>query len=113
MYKTLTGWATMDKDIAAVLGTLKHKIVENALITDKCEIRLTRVIPPFSIIAVDSSKLSGSVSVEFQAYKLNPDQRLHILLSPEENNLLCDYYQNQFEEAWKDAEPVTDWNLYL
>ncbi len=69
----------------------------------KCEIRLLGVFLPFSMLIVDPSKETGSMTVEYRAYKLSYDERPHISLKASNNPYWFDYYKQQFELAWSQA----------
>ncbi len=74
----------------------------------KCEVKLLNVFLPFSIFAIDLSKKTGSIIVEFHPYKRSIDDRLHVRLNTSENPHWFDYYKKHFNQAWADA---SDWNV--
>lgn len=71
--------------------------------TGKCEVRLTSTSIPFSMFAVDLKKGSGSMNVEYYAYKVSIDDRPHVLLTASNCPYWFNYYRQQFEQIWSDA----------
>lgn len=93
------GMHTAQKDIQTSLECLE------GLVKEKCEVRLLKVFLPLSMVAVDLEKESGSILVEFHAYKKTVGERPHVLLTPQESSYWFNFYKQQFEQAWSDASP--------
>jgi hypothetical protein len=69
----------------------------------RCNIRLSNVFLPFSLFAVDLSKESGSMVIEFLTYRMPFSERPHIFLTQAESPYWFDFYKQRFEQAWSDA----------
>lgn len=72
----------------------------------KFEIRLSEVFFPFSIIGVDFGNEKGKMNVEFHCYKVSLDSRPHIFLEKEKDLYWFNFYHNQFELAWANANRI-------
>ena len=70
-----------------------------------CEVRLANAIIPFSMLAADLGKTSGSMNVEYPSYKVTIDNRPHVSLNPADCPYWFTYYKEQFEAMWLDATP--------
>lgn len=70
----------------------------------KCEIHMSKVFLPYSIFGKDFGKESGSMIVEYQSYKVEADDRPHILLTAADNQYWFRYYENQFNSVWNESE---------
>ena len=71
-----------------------------------CKLKVLDVFLPFSMFAVDPNLDSGTMNVEHHVYKGPIDGRPHIHLKREIDLQLFNYYIDQFNKAWEDAE---DW----
>ncbi|MCB0208408.1 MAG: hypothetical protein KDJ52_03740 [Anaerolineae bacterium] len=69
----------------------------------RCEVRLAEVFMPFSLFAIDLSKRSGSMIVEYAGYKLPIDERPHVHLTVTDSPYWFEYYRQQFEKVWSEA----------
>lgn len=69
----------------------------------KIEIRLLEIFLPFSMVAVDLQKESGSMVVEYHAFKTTISERPHVYLTPLDDPKWFNFYKQQFEEAWTNA----------
>ncbi|CAN0569296.1 unnamed protein product, partial [Laminaria digitata] len=90
-------------EIEVTLEVLE-KMAEKAGASGSCEVRFLPVFLPFSMFAVDLSKRTGSMIVEYHPYRLAGDQRPHLHLKTIENPHWFEYYRQQFEKAWNDGE---------
>ena len=54
-------------------------------------------------LAVDLEKESGSMVVEYHAFKTTISERPHVYLTPLDDPKWFDFYKEQFEEAWTNA----------
>ena len=70
----------------------------------ECEIRLSEVFVPFSMVATDIHHESGSMVVEYHTYRTTLSERPHILLAPSENPYWFNFYREQFEQLWSDSK---------
>lgn len=89
-------------DIKTTLGMLARLTSLNGSAKGKCEVRLLDVFLSESIVAVDLSKNTGSMVVEFHAYKKAPSERPHVYLHPRSKHWY-DFYHFQFLQAWSDG----------
>lgn len=69
-----------------------------------CEIRLSKIFLPFSMVGIDLDKKTGKMNIEYHCYKLYLDERPHIIIEKESNPHWFDNYKRQFEIAWLDGE---------
>ena len=65
--------------ILSALEMLKGLVAMQA--TGKYEVRLMNTSIPFTMFAVDLSKKSGSMNIEYYAYKVAINDRPHVLLT--------------------------------
>ena len=98
----LLGKTPVDSDIRSALEYFKgFSQVEGA--RGKCEVRLLNVFLPFSMLAVDPQEDSGSMVIEYHAYKMPFNERPHVFLTQRGDPWWFAYYKQQFEKAWSDA----------
>lgn len=108
-WNLLTKVTTTESDIKTALEFLKGLMrMERA--KGKCEVRLSKVYPPFALLISDISKNTGLMNVEFYTYKTTFSDRPHIQLSQVHNQKWFNFYKAQFEQFWSDAEK---WNPQL
>jgi len=106
--QSLQTWELQNKKPTAagdIKGTLMgfEDLVKMKATEGGCEVRLSKVFLPYSVVAVDMNKKSGSMIVEFHAYKRLVDERPHVFLTPTQNSKWFNFYREQFEEAWSQA----------
>ncbi len=87
--------------IHSSLELLKELVKSNS--RGSCEVRLTKILLPFSIFSVDTDTDEGSMIVEFRGYKVSIDDRPHIHLTANDSSYWYNYYWQQFERAWTEA----------
>lgn len=102
----LTGHRDSDHIIGTTLQALRE-LVELPEARGSCEVRLSQVYLPFSIFAANLTKETGSMNVEYHAYRRSIDERPHVHLTARDNPYWFEYYKQQFEDAWSDATPWT------
>ena len=71
----------------------------------KCEVRLSSVFLPYSMVAVDLSKERGTMVVEYYTYRMSMGERPHVVLTPRGSDEWFERYRLQFEQVWADATP--------
>lgn len=91
-----------EPDIKRTLEYLK-KLVQIEQTKGKCEIRLTQVLLPFSMVAIDLQKNTGSMVVEYHIFKTAFSERPHVFLTRQNSSKWFDFYRQQFEQAWSEA----------
>ena len=96
----------MKQRILSALGTLEGLVGMQT--KGVCEVRLASTSIPFSMFAVDLSKASGLMNVEYHAYKVAIDNRPHVFLTASGCPYWFTYYTQQFEAIWSDS---TTWRL--
>lgn len=96
-----SGTATAESSIRAALGVLESLLYEPS--PGSCEIRLSEVFLPFSMVAVNPNTHHGSMVVEFYAYRKKVDERPHLHLTAGESPHWFGYYRTQFESIWSDS----------
>jgi hypothetical protein len=90
-------------DIERTLESLKLMKQAEKDSRGRCEVRLGKVFPPFSMIAVDPAKDTGWMIVEIHTYKRTLGERPHIRLSHMSDNKWFDFYVGQYEQLWEDS----------
>jgi len=95
------GTATAENSIAAALTVLDGLLREEC--TGCCEIRLSEIFLPFTMVAVDPHTEHGSMVVEFYAYRKKVGERPHVLLTANDDRHWFRFYQDQFDAAWADS----------
>lgn len=106
---SLETWKLLSKSsytkdhIEATLSVLKE-LMQKAKVKGKCEVRLSDVLYPFSIFAVNLRAETGSMIVEYYSYDVPSDDRPHIQLTALGDAYWFGYYKQQFESAWSDAK---------
>lgn len=71
-----------------------------------CEVRLSPTLLPFSLIAIDPSKPTGKLIVEFYAYKTSLGERPHVTLTAENKGTWFGFYCDQLEKVWNDSVAI-------
>ena len=97
---------TTEADIKTSLEILKG-LMQMEKVKGKCEVRLSKVYPPFALLISDINKNTGLMNVEFYTYKTTLSERPHVQLSQVHDKNWFDFYRAQFEQFWSDAEK---WN---
>lgn len=104
-------WKSMVRETDAVeediqrslqhLGSLRAR----AASPDQVEVRLARVFPPFSLFAVEPARKRGTMIVELHAHRAAVDQRPHLHLVRQQDEVWFSFFLTQFEALWEEAEP--------
>ncbi|MCK6622652.1 MAG: hypothetical protein L6Q94_19355 [Calditrichia bacterium] len=97
-------------DIKASLAAFEPLIkIKNR--NGKCEIRLSDAFLPFSLVALNLSRDSGEMVVEYHSYKSPFGEQPHVFLTTKDNAHWYKFYRDQFEKAWNDSvlwKPTSD-----
>jgi hypothetical protein len=93
---------TTERDILTSLDHLRG-LMELERAQGRCEVRLSEVYAPFGIFAVNPSKDTGVMIVEFHTYRMTFESRPHVFLSRTQNRQWFDFYVGQFEQMWIDS----------
>jgi hypothetical protein len=102
-WNLLTKITTTEADIKTAQEFLKGIMrLENA--KGKCEVRLSKVYPPYALLISDINKNTGLMNVEFYTYKTTFSERPHVQLSQAHNQHWFNFYKSQFEHFWSDSE---------
>lgn len=81
-------------------------LTQGGLGVGKFEVRLTEMIPGYSMVISDpSNKHSGHIMVEYLGYRSNLDERPHLELDVSKHRRWFEYYLNQYNELWNSATP--------
>ncbi len=110
IWNTLAKETTIGKDMPTqpeIESTLNYlnALRNSERVKGQCEIRLTHVFPPFSMVIIDPhNKSTCSMIVEFYAFKTPPSNRPHIRLHTLSEKLWFDFYMQQFEKIWNDSK---------
>ncbi len=94
---------TTAQDINSVLANLSTLLKHEA--PGRCEVRLSRVYLPFSLVMVDPGLDTGRMTVEMHVYKMGTDERLHFILDQVGDRKWFDFFRGQFEDIWEDSRP--------
>lgn len=94
---------TTERDINTALELLKG-LMQTEKAKGKCEVRLSKVYPPYAILISDPNKDTGLMNVEFYTYKTTLSDRPHIQLARTQNQYWFDFFRAQFEQMWADSE---------
>lgn len=89
--------------IEMVLENLKN-LTSLPGVKGTCKIRFTQVLLPFSLFSVNTNLNSGTMNVEYHAYKVAIDERPHLSLSVNDDPYWFNYYKQQFEKAWDSSK---------
>lgn len=105
-WNLLSKVSTSAADVRNALEILKGLIqLEKA--KGRCEVRLSKVIPPFSMLIMDPDSDNGLMIVEFYTYKTNLTDRPHVKLRRAQNRHWFDFFRAQFEQIWAESEKWT------
>lgn len=96
-------FTSAETDIKSTLQTFSS--LQQIKSKGKFEVRLSDVFLPFSMVATDMQRQTGTMIVEFHGFKVALDERPHILLTAQDNPDWFKHYKLQFEEAWSKAKP--------
>lgn len=67
---------------------------------DSCEVRLSKMFPPFSLVISDPHGSEGAMNLELLAFKMPLAARPHIHLRRKHDPRWFDFFVSQFEELW-------------
>lgn len=95
---------SLKMDIRKTLDTCRE-LVQGGLGTGKFDVRMTEMIPGYSMVVSDPSKPSGHIMVEFLGYRSHLDERPHLELDVSKHHHWFNFYFNQYNELWKSATP--------
>jgi hypothetical protein len=105
-WNLLASVTTTERDICTALEYLKGLMqIKNA--RGKCEVRLSKVYPPYALLISDPNENTGVMNVEFYTYKTTFSDRPHVQLSRQQNQHWFDFFRGQFEQIWSDSEKWT------
>jgi hypothetical protein len=104
-WNLLTKVRTTETDIKIAQEHLKGLMEMKA--KGRCDVKLSKIYPPFALLISDINKSTGRMNVEFYTYKTTFSERPHIQLSLEYNQNWFNFYKAQFEQFWSDAEKWT------
>jgi hypothetical protein len=90
------------KYIESSLDTL-GQLVNMQDVKGYCEIRLINTFLSHSYFAVNPDDETGTVVVEFYAFKMDVDKRLHFFLERDHHYSLFEYYNREFTKVSNDA----------
>lgn len=79
-------------------GLLRMKGVKG-----KCEVRLSTYLLPFSLLAINPTKDSGQMNLEFLTPKTSLANRPHLHLTKRDAEKWFNFFINQFELLWAEA----------
>lgn len=89
----------IESSIQALKSLTEFQTKEN-----RCEIRLSKVFLPFSMVGIDFETSRGTMIVEYHGYKTTVDEQPHVLLAQEADNYWFKFYCDQFDQVWSDAQ---------
>lgn len=69
-----------------------------------CQIRISDIFLPFSVVVFDADENEGRMIVEYHTYNRALMERPHIQLTRAEDGRWYDFYLQQCEQFWKDAK---------
>ena len=89
------------KDIRASIERLSPTVE-----TGNAEIRLTKYVPPFSLIVSDPYSHRGRVQICLFSYNISPNERPYFVITRSMDLKWYDFFINQFNMLWQDANKV-------
>jgi len=95
---------SLKADIKTTLHICRE-LIQGGLGAGKFEVRLTEMIPGYSMVISDPSKPSGRVMVEYLGYHSRLHERPHLELDVSKHRRWFDYYLDQYNELWNSAIP--------
>jgi hypothetical protein len=92
-------------DIERTLSNITEIMAIPETAQGKCEVRLSQVFLPFSLVAIDPDKEKGCMIVEYHTYKSTLGDRPHVRLTRSTDTYWFEFYQAQFEQLWRASTP--------
>lgn len=92
------------REIKTVIG-LCEDLVDSGLGVGSLELRLTSMMPGFSMVIFNPEIQNGQMVVEYIGYRSRLDDRPHFDLDSANDRQWFDYYINQFNKLWSAATP--------
>lgn len=68
---------------------------------DTCQIGLSKLAPPFSLVIVDKANNSSSIQVELYSFRTPARNRPLVQISPDKEPKLYSFFSSQFELIWE------------
>ena len=93
--------------IHSTIAALAPLLNPTAPHTGLVELRLSSVFAPFSLVAADLEKPSGTIVAEFHTYRTDLDTRAHVVLESHNQARWFRFFRSQFEAAWSDSKQVS------
>jgi hypothetical protein len=90
-------------DIERTLNNITEILRNTKAVEGQCEVRLSKLFLPFSIVAIDPAREDGSMIVEYHTYKSTLGERPHVWLTRYTDSYWFKFYQDQYELLWRDS----------
>jgi hypothetical protein len=90
-------------DIERTLNNITEILRSTKPDAGQCEVRLSKVFLPFSLVAVNPATDEGRMIVEYHIYKSTLGERPHIMLTRDADRYWFDFYKDQYEQLWRDS----------
>lgn len=96
------------QEIQATLAVLRD--LRLAAGDGECTVRLSNVLPPFSLFAINPRTKRGSMCIDFHTLKIRMSERPLVRLHGRYHSEWIDLFRDQFEKAWgREGNIEYDW----